>query len=199
MGILSAAITLFLILDPFGNVPIFLSILKSYDAQKRRKIIIREMLIALVVLTLFLFQGNRILSLMGITGPAVSISGGIILFIIALRMIFPDSSHKEGSDGIEPIVVPLAVPLVAGPSAIAMVTLFTSKEPDRIMDWFIALILAWTASFAIILISDLLQKLLGNSALKAIERFMGMILTALATQMLLSGVKDFMLLFFPLR
>jgi len=188
-----AAATLFLIMDPFGNIATFLSVLASVPQRRRKKIIIREMLIALVILMLFLFFGKYILEGMQITEPALSISGGTILFLIAVKMIFPtgggggDMQPPES----EPIVVPLAVPLIAGPSAMAMVILFSTQAPEKILLWLLALLIAWSLSALILISAETLSKLLGPRAIKAIERLMGMILTTMAIQMLLSGIASF--------
>jgi multiple antibiotic resistance protein len=192
MNLYTAAITLFLVMDPFGNIPIFLSVLQRYDAKRRRRIMIRELAIALGVLIFFLFFGKYILAGLHISEPALSISGGVILFLIAIRMIFPAKPEPEDSSGdSEPVIVPLAVPLVAGPSSMAMVILFSTQFPDRLFSWFAALVIAWLVGLVVLLLSDSLRRYLGNRVLKAIERLMGMILTTMAVQMLLSGVREF--------
>jgi multiple antibiotic resistance protein len=192
MNLYTAAITLFLVMDPFGNIPIFLSVLQGYDARRRRRIMVRELAIALAVLTFFLFFGKYVLAGLHISEPALSISGGVILFLIAIRMIFPSRPDMEetGGDG-EPVIVPLAVPLVAGPSSMAMVILFSTQYPERLLSWFAALVIAWFVGLVVLLLSDGLRRYLGNRVLKAIERLMGMILTTMAVQMLLSGLGEF--------
>lgn len=193
MTIYTAAITLFLVLDPLGNVPVFLSVLSHIDAKRRRRIIVREMLVALVILAAFLFFGKFILAGMHISQPALSIGGGVVLFLIAIRMIFPTGSWDSAEPGDEePLIVPLAVPLVAGPSAMATLILFATQEPDRIGEWFLALLIAWGAGSIVLLASDFLRRHLGRRALNAIERLMGMILITMAVQMLLSGVELFL-------
>lgn len=190
----SAAVTLFLIMDPFGNIATFLSILSSVPQERRRGIIIREMLIAFVILNLFLFFGKYIISGMQITEPALSLAGGIILFLIAIRMIFPGRSQgmkEEDVSDSEPLVVPLAVPLVAGPSAMAMVILFSSQAPDKMLTWFFAVLLAWGSSAVILISAEFFSHYLGRRTIKAIERLMGMILTTMAIQMLLGGIRSF--------
>ena len=193
MTILSAVITLILVMDPFGGIPVFLSLLKHSPARRRRIIILREMAIALAILVLFLFFGKYILSGLHISEPALNISGGVILFLIALRMIFPRRTQEEenGESG-EPIVVPLAVPLIAGPSTLATVMLLATGYPNTILRWMFALLIAWSAALLVLLSGDLLRKLLGDRVIQAIERLMGMILTTMAVQMLLSGVQEFL-------
>ncbi|MDH5717415.1 MAG: NAAT family transporter [Spirochaetia bacterium] len=192
MSVYSAAVILFLVMDPFGNIPAFLSVLNSVDRKRRKRVILREMLIALFVLTVFLFAGKYILTGLQISEPALSISGGIILFIIALKMIFSIQFHwHNGGEDEEPLVVPLAMPLIAGPSAMAMVILFSTRYPEKIWLWFAALIAAWSMSCIILLMSDIIFKFFGSKFMKAIEKFMGMILTTFSVQMLLNGIKNF--------
>jgi multiple antibiotic resistance protein len=195
MSILSTAILLFLVLDPIGNIPLFLSALRNVNALKQKQIIIRELLIALGILLLFLFFGRYILLLFHISEPALSIAGGLILFLIALKMVFPGVVKMvDESTESEPIIVPLAVPLIAGPSAMATVMLFVAREPSRWLSWLFALLIAWTCSGIILYFSGNLRKLLGHKGITALERLMGLILTAVAAQMLLTGIKEFFFL-----
>ena len=194
MTIYSAAIMLFLVMDPFGNIPIFLSVLSHVKREKRGKIIIRELLIALLFLIFFLFFGKFILAGMHITEPALGIAGGTILFLIAIKMIFPTSNsnfvNKEDRND-DPLVVPLAVPMVAGPSSLTTVILLSTQYPDQLLTWFGALLIAWSVGFVILILSEKLSEIVGRRTLKAIERLMGMILTTMAVQMLLTGIKTF--------
>lgn len=185
----SGIITLLFILDPFGNAPIFLSLLKRYEPRRRRIIIVREMLIALLILIIFLLFGNYILKGMNISHNALNLSGAIILFLIAINMIFP-SKEKEENTEQEPLIVPMAIPLVAGPSSIAMVMLYSTKEPEKILHWFLAILIAWSISFIFLFFSDYMLKILGIKVLNAIERLMGMVLTTMAVEMLLRGIKE---------
>ncbi|MFW6313613.1 MAG: MarC family protein [Spirochaetota bacterium] len=199
MTITSAAITLFLVMDPLGNIPVFLSILEDIEPRRRLRIIVREMLIALGILLVFLFFGKYVLTGLSISEPALSVGGGVVLFLIALRMIFPrpEQSTESGAQadtlpGQEPLLVPLAVPMVAGPSAMAMVILFTTQYPERILNWLVALLIAWFASAVILLSAEVLRKYLGRRVIKAVERLMGMILTTLAVEMLLGGIETYL-------
>lgn len=193
MTIYTAAITLFLVMDPLGNIPIFLSLLEPIGPRRRRRIIVREMLIALAILTAFLFFGKYILQGLHVSEPALSIGGGVVLFLIAVRMIFPAvRGSGEGEPGRqEPLLVPLAVPLVAGPSAMAMVILLATQYPDRILSSFLALLIAWFASSAILVSAEVLRKYLGRRIIIAVERLMGMILITIAVEMFLSGIRNF--------
>ena len=188
----SAAITLFLIMDPLGNVPVFNSVLANCDAARRTRIVVRELVLALLILLGFLFAGNTILSFLGLTQSSLSIAGGILLFIISLRMIFPGrNSHADLGEDEEPFLVPLAVPLVAGPSTIAILLLLSSGQPERMLEWSLALFLAWLATALLLVAAPWLLRFLGTKGSRALERLMGMILVILATQMLLNGIRDF--------
>lgn len=191
MKMLSAVILIFLVLDPFGNIPLFMSILKKSDYRSRKKIISRELLIALLVLIVFLFTGRYILNLLDISEPSLSIAGGIILFMIALKMIFIGSENIFGDtpDG-DPLIFPLAVPFVAGPSAIATILLLMAREPTRWLEWLTALIMAWFFSGIIIIFSDSISNIVGNKVLTAFERLMGMLLTMVAVEIFIKGVKQ---------
>lgn len=194
MTTLSAGILLFLIMDPIGNVPFFLALLKDVPPQRRRWVVVRELLIALAVLLAFLFGGQYILRLLQLKQESVSIGGGIVLFLIGIRMVFPPTDGgifgKPGEG--EPFIVPMAIPGVAGPSAMAALLLLTNSQPGHTAAWFLALMLAWAATSAILLSATYLFKWLGESVLTALERLMGMLLIALSVQMFLGGIASYM-------
>ncbi len=193
MTIASAALLLFLILDPLGNIPVFLSLLKPLPASRRRFVLARELLIALGVLMAFLWGGRYALELMHLRQESVSIAGGIVLFLIGIRMIFPPPEGLMGEiPGGEPFIVPMAIPLVAGPSGMAAVMLMGSEEPARLTGWSLALLLAWGATAAILFSATYLYKWLGLRVLTAIERLMGMLLVAISVQMLLDGIATYL-------
>lgn len=190
--IASVAVTLFFIMDPLGNVPVFNAILSGFDSAKRVRIMARELILALLILFAFLFSGNAVLGFLGLSQSSLSIAGGILLFIISLRMIFPKTtSRDEVEDAEDPFIVPLAVPMIAGPSTIAILILLGSSQPDRMAEWSISLLLAWFASTVLLVASPYLMRVLGRRGARALERLMGMILVILATQMLLNGIRDF--------
>jgi len=193
MTIASAALLLFLILDPLGNIPVFLSLLKGLPPSRQRRVLVRELLIALGVLMLFLWGGQYALELMHLRQESVSIAGGIVLFLIGLRMIFPTPEGIMGEipDG-EPFIVPMAIPMIAGPSGMAAVMLLGSQEPDRMGDWMLALVLAWGATAAILFSATWLKKLLGTRVLTAVERLMGMVIVAISVQMLPDGIASYL-------
>lgn len=188
---LSAAIILFLVMDPLGNIPVFLSILKDIEPKRRWKIILRELLIALVILLIFLFYGQNLLDLLHLQSESVSIAGGIILFIIGIRMVFPTRRGIMGDqlEG-EPLIVPLAIPLVAGPSTLATLMLLVRSDPTNMVGWLTALLIAWLLTAIILLMAPIFFKILRKRGLAAIERLMGMILIMIAVQMSVDGIKS---------
>jgi multiple antibiotic resistance protein len=190
--ILAVAVTLFFVMDPLGNIPIFNAVLSRFDARTRSRIVARELSIALGILLVFLFAGNPIMAFLGLTQPTLSLSGGILLFIIALRMIFPKPSTGDDEEVVDPFIVPLAMPLVAGPSTIAILLLMSSSQPSRIWEWCVALLLAWVAATIILACSPWIMKALGGRGVRALERLMGMLLVLLAVQMFLNGVTQFL-------
>lgn len=188
MTLASAIVLLFLVIDPFGNVPFFVSALKQVDPARRRRVIIRELLIAYVVMVVFLFFGEPLLRVLGISGPALTIAGGVILFLIALRMVFPNRLRSAGEDlEGEPFIVPLAIPYVAGPSVLAVEMLLMSDQPSQWPLWLTAVTVAWAATSIIVFFGSQVAERLGPRGLVAIERLMGMILVAIAIQMFLTG------------
>lgn len=190
MNVFTAALTLTIVMDPLGNVPVFLSMLSRLKAKRRYWVIARESIFAFMILSAFLFFGDDILLGLGISPPALSISGGIILFLIALGMIFPRfETQNRDNDNSEPFVVPLAIPMIAGPSAIATIMLLSSETPGEPFLLLVSLSIASGICMIILLFSGLLQKILGKKGLIAIERLIGMILTAIAVEMFLKGVR----------
>ena len=195
MTTLSAAILLFLVMDPMGNVPLFVTLLGEMKPRRARVVVGRELCIALVILMIFLFCGQMMLDVLQVSEPALSIAGGVILFLIAIKMIFGGTQEIfRDSPGGEPFIVPLAVPLVAGPSAAATVLLLMASDPTRWLDWGVALVCAWCATAAILLFAPAFSWMLGWRGLNAVERLMGMLLTTVAVQMFLSGLEDFLVL-----
>jgi multiple antibiotic resistance protein len=193
MTLISVAVLMFLVMDPLGNIAFFIAALANVDPKRQRMVIIRELVIALVVLIVFLFVGRSFLQLLGISADALTIAGGVILLLIALRMIFPDVDKplKESVAG-EPFIVPLAIPYVAGPSAMATEMLLMNKEPDRWPEWLLAIVLAWFACSVILFFASGLRRYLTDRGLVAVERLMGMVLVTVAVQMLLSGASQFL-------
>lgn len=195
MTVLSATLLLLLVMDPFGNVPLFMAVLEPVRPERRRAVIVRELLLALAFLLTFLFGGRYLLAAIGITEDALTVSGGIILFMIALRMVFPPPGGAFANDvdeaESEPLLVPLAVPFLAGPSALASLLFIMNQDPARWPAWLAATVIAWAVTGIVLLASPMLSRWLGRRGLVAIERLMGMVLTAIATKMVMSGIAKF--------
>lgn len=191
--LLSIALSLFLLMDSVGNIPLYLSFLKGIPLRRRSVIIVREMLIALCLIILCNFIGEALMAFLHVDESTIQIAGGIILFLIAIRMIFPheENPHAKLPREEEPFIVPLAVPLIAGPSVLSAVMIYARQEPSN---WIMvgAILLAWAASLLILLASSYLEKLLTWRGIVAIERLMGLILTLISVQMFLTGLAAFL-------
>lgn len=188
----SATILLVLVIDPFGNVPLVVATLRGIAQERWARIIARECIAAYAILLAFMLGGTTFLRWLHLSETSLSIAGGVILFIVALRMVFPRPEGIFGeSPGVEPFLVPIAVPLIAGPSALATVMLMASRDPANLDVWMFALSIAMAATTGVLLSAHKLQKWLGERAIVAMERLMGLVLTALAVEMLLDGVRTF--------
>jgi small neutral amino acid transporter SnatA (MarC family) len=194
MSIASAFLLLFLVMDPLSNIPFFLAALAPVEPARHARVVVRELLIAYGVMVAFLFAGRPVIGVLGISGPALTIAGGVILFLIAVRMVFPPPTGgmAETIEG-EPFIVPLAIPYVAGPSLLATELLLMNRDPSRWTVWLAALTAAWLATALILLAGSRLRSVLGTRGMIAIERLMGMILVAIAVQMFLTGVAEYRL------
>ena len=191
----SATILLLLITDPVGNIPIFVKTLRNVAPERRTMVIVREVLIAFLLLLLFMFVGKSFLTTMNLSDVSLQIAGGVILFLIALRMIFPpvelqnEASQKVDELLAEPLIVPLAIPALAGPSALATVMLLVSQAPERKLEWVAALSVTMLVCAVVLVLAERIQRLLGERVVIAIERLMGLILVAVSVEMLLRGFK----------
>ena len=189
---LSAVVLLLLVADPFGNVPIFVSALRDVPAERRLRIVLRECLIAFGVLSVFVFAGRPFLQTLGLSEVALQIGGAVVLMLVALRMVFPSPEGVYGqAPGGEPFIVPLAVPALAGPSALATVMLLVSRDPSRSLEWVAAIAVVMAISALVLVSADRLQRLLGERVTLAFERLMGLVLAAIAVELLLRGVRTF--------
>ena len=188
----SAVVILLLVMDPIGNIPLFVSVLRQVEPARRTRVILRECAIAFAVLLAFVFFGSAILGVLGLSDPSLTIAGGVILFLIALRMIFrrPEGIFGD-AEGSEPFIVPLAIPSIAGPAAIATVMLLASRAPQRLLEWCAAVSVAMLVTAALLVSAERFAKLAGEQGLLAFERLMGLILTAIAVEMLLRGIETF--------
>lgn len=188
----SAVVILVLVMDPVGNIPLFISVLRTVKPARRARVILRECVIAFAVLLAFVFFGSTLLGLLGLSDTSLTIAGGVILFLIALRMIF---RHPEGIfgdvAGSEPFIVPLATPAIAGPAAIATVMLLVSRAPQRLPEWCLAVTVATLVTVVVLTVAERIAKFAGERGLLAFERLMGLVLTAIAVEMLLRGIETF--------
>jgi MarC family membrane protein len=191
---LSATILLVLITDPVGNIPIFANALKHVAPERRARVILREILIAFALLLTFMFVGESFLRVMNLSELALQIGGGVILFLIALRMVFPPPVGAADDEQLaEPLIVPLAVPAIAGPSALATVLLLVSQQPERRMEWIGALCVTMLVSAVVLVSAERIQRVIGTRLVTAVERLMGLVLVSVAIEMMLRGFKTFAL------
>jgi MarC family membrane protein len=189
----SATILLVLITDPVGNIPIFANALRHVSPERRPWVILREILIAFMVLLTFMFVGERFLAVMNLSELALQIGGGVILFLIALRMVFPPPAGPEPEQMEEPLIVPLAVPAIAGPSALATVLLLVSQQPERRLEWIAALCVTMLVSAVVLVSAERIQRIIGTRLVVAVERLMGLVLVSVSIEMMLRGIRTFAL------
>ncbi len=187
----SATILLLLITDPLGNIPIFANALRGVAPERRTRVILREVLIAFVLLLAFMFVGDGFLRVMNLSDLSLQIAGAVVLFLIALRMIFPQDKGEDPVPLTEPLIVPLAIPALAGPSALATVMLLVSQAPERRMEWVAALTVTMVVCGIVLVLAEKIRRLLGDRLVMAFERLMGLILVAIAVEMLLRGIRTF--------
>ena len=190
---LSALVLLLLVLDPFGSLPVFISVMRQVAPERRTRVALRESALAFGVLLVFMVTGQAFLSLMRLSERSLEVAGGVILLIIAVRMIFASGGEIYAADakGREPLIFPLAVPLLAGPSAMATVLLLASRQPDRLLTWVGALTVAMLVSAGVLLGADRIRRWIGSSMVSAVEKLMGLVLTAIAVEMILAGLKRY--------
>ena len=193
MTLVSASVLLFFVMDPLGNVPMFLAALRHVEHGRVRRVIVRELLIALAIMIVFLFIGRFILGMLHVSCAALTAGGGFVLLLIALRMVFPTPENPLREEVIEePLVVPLAIPYTAGPSMLATELLLMTREPERWPVWLGAVCIAWCASAIILFFATNLKHLLGDRGLTALERLMGMLLVTVGVEMLMQGASEYL-------
>lgn len=185
----SATILLLLITDPLGNIPIFVSTLRAVPPERRARVIVREVLIAFGLLLAFMFVGQSFLKAMSLSDVSLQIGGAVVLFLIALRMIFPPPPQDSPVPVAEPLIVPLAIPALAGPSAMATVLLLVSQAPERRLEWVAALTVTMAVCAVVLLLAERLQRVVGLRVVSAFERLMGLILVSISVEMLIRGLK----------
>lgn len=186
----SATILLLLITDPLGNIPIFVNSLRAVPAERRARVILREVLIAFGLLLSFMFIGQSFLKAMSLSDVSLQIGGALVLFLIALRMVFPPAAQESPVPEVEPLIVPLAIPALAGPSAMATVLLLVSQAPERRLEWVAALTVTMVVCAVVLLMADRLQQVVGERVVSAFERLMGLILVSISVEMLIRGLKS---------
>ena len=190
---LSALVLLLLVLDPIGSLPVFIAVMRNVAPERRMRVALRESALAFAALLAFMFAGQAFLALMRLSERSLEVAGGVILLIIAMRMIFVSGAEVYAADGKarEPFIFPLAVPLLAGPSAMATVLLLASRQPERLLDWVAALSVAMLFSALVLLGADRIRRWIGSSMVSAVEKLMGLVLTAIAVEMILAGLKRY--------
>lgn len=186
----SATILLLLITDPLGNIPIFVNSLRAVPPERRARVIVREVLIAFGLLLAFMFVGQSFLKAMSLSDVSLQIGGAVVLFLIALRMIFPPPPQDSPVPVAEPLIVPLAIPALAGPSAMATVLLLVSQAPERRLEWVAALTVTMLVCAVVLLLAERLQRVVGLRVVSAFERLMGLILVSISVEMLIRGLKS---------
>lgn len=187
---LSLAILLLIVMDPFGNLVIINTLLGEMPAHRRQQIILRESLIATSILLGAVFVGGAVLTALGLEGFSLSISGGIVLFLIALGMLFPSRKVIDEVSVEPPLIVPIAMPLMAGPSSISMTILFSQEHPNATVC--LAVLIASCAASALLYASPWMFAFLGRRGSLALERLMGMLLIMISVQMVLDGIDAYL-------
>ncbi|MEW6097705.1 MAG: MarC family protein [Pseudomonadota bacterium] len=191
---LSAFILLLLVLDPFGSLPIFISVMRGVAPERRRWVALREVVLAFVALLVFMLAGDAFLRVMHLSERSLEVAGGVILLMISIRMIFSSGESIYAAEGgREPFIFPLAIPLMAGPSAMATVLLLAARQPERLVEWVGALTAAMAVCGLVLLAADRIRRLLGDSVVNALEKLMGLVLTAISVEMILAGLKRYFL------
>lgn len=184
----SMTVTLFILMNPIGNIPLYSKVLSTVTSNKRKKVLIRELCIALTIMILFIFIGRYFLALLTIDLSSVLVSGAVILFIIAIKLVFP-KKEREGdfvAKNVDPLIVPLAIPFLADPALLASLMHYAHHKDYIIL--FSALFMSWVLSFGILITSEKLGKLLGNNGIAVIERIMGLILILMSIQLFFDGL-----------
>ncbi|CAH0352607.1 MarC family protein [Aquabacterium sp. CECT 9606] len=197
--ITSAFILLLLVLDPFGTLPIFISVMRGVAPQRRVWVALREACMAFGVLLAFMLGGRTFLALMRLSERSLEVAGGVILLLLSIRIIFAsgrrlfdeEAAPSSTESGREPFLFPIAVPLLAGPSAMATVLLLASRQPAQLAEWIAALAAAVGVCAVVLLASQPLHRWLGESVVTAIEKLMGLVLCAIAVEMILAGIKHY--------
>lgn len=188
-SLISITIVIIFVIDPFGNVPLLLSALKEVDKSRHIRVILRELLIGLVILLVFLFFGQPFMDLFHLETESITIAGAIIFFVIGIKLIFPSKGQNLYATDGEPLIVPIALPMIAGPSTLATLLVLSNSWPDKQLSLMVALLLAWLFTAVVMLAAPFLYKILREKGLAALERLMGMLLLIMAVQMFINGLR----------
>ncbi len=192
-SIFTIALTLFFVIDAFGNIPLFLTFLKRVDKKRMCFVAARELFFALIIMILFHYVGQALLNLLDIQTNTVRIAGGTILFLIAIRLIFShEEDRSKGWGSGAPFIVPLATPIIAGPSVLAVIMIYAQQEPSDLIV-LSAIFFAWLVSSVIYFFAMPIHRLIGDTVLLACQRLMGLIVALIAVEMFLQGMKDLIL------
>ncbi len=194
MKTLSLAITLFFVLDPFGNLPVVLGLLTHIERKRHWRIVLRESLIALLLMVIFYAVGPWFLKLLDIGPSDLKICGGVVLAIIALRLVFPDERLTHGKEEInEPFIVPMAIPLMVGPSALATVMIMAAQSAAEPLSGLVMMGLAWFFTAGLLLLGVMMGGLIPARLLIALERLSGLLLAVIAVRMIMTGLQAYLL------
>lgn len=196
--LVSAFVTLFVVIDPIGLTPVFIALTPGLTAQQRRAIAIRATVIAAGLLFLFAFLGEQVLGFIGISMPAFRIAGGILLFLTALDMLFERRTKRredqaDVEDVPDPSVFPIAIPLIAGPGAIASIILLAGQAegPVGMVSVLGVMVAVLIIVFLLFLSAPLIERALGKTGIVVVTRLLDMLLAALSVQFVLDGIRGF--------
>jgi multiple antibiotic resistance protein len=190
---IESALLLFLVIDPFGNLPFVLAVLSGSDKAHYRRVILRETVLALLVLILFALAGEALLGYLSIERASLMVAGGVILFLISVKMIFQSAKDVFAGDySHDSFLFPIAIPCLAGPSAITTVMILRSQQQTELFGLFLALFAVLLATFVIFLLAHKLNDWLGEKGIRAVEKLMGLLLNLVAVNMMMIGIRDFL-------
>lgn len=190
----SYIVTLILVMDPFGNIPLFITALKRVPTERRTKVLLRELFIALLIMMAFLFAGAKMLAWLGIAKYSLGVSGGIVLFIMSIKLVFNSSMDEQAQinqKDEEPFLVPLAIPLIAGPASLSMLMILSAGAPDKVGSLFIAVMIASILNGIVLLLSFPISNVLGRRGIVALERLTGLIMVLISVNMMMGGISEF--------
>lgn len=197
MSIVQLAIIFFIVTNPVGNSPAIIALIKDHSIREQQKILFRETIFSLILAIFFLFLGETLLDNLSIQNFSLNIGGGIILFLVALKMIFSLKDERQSKPKQEPFIVPIATPILSGTGLLTMIILYSKQEGDNIK-LLLAILLAWIAVGATLISAPYLQFFLGKRGLAALEQLMGMLLTIMAVEMILQGFSLFLIPLIPI-